>query len=75
MFGLINFRRVLPFMCIAFSMIALVYPTQDDFVMRVGNETRIITRAGEPGTYWAGEAVLVLLAAGCFVVSLYLQKR
>jgi hypothetical protein len=75
MFGLVDWRKALPLLSIVLSMIAFVYLTQDHFVAHIGNETRIITRAGDPVMYWAGAAAIVLTAAACLVGSVFLQKR
>jgi hypothetical protein len=66
---------MLPLWGVVFSMIAVVYPTQDHFFWGDGTATRIITRAGDPTIYWAGESVIVLLALTCLAGAFYLWRR
>lgn len=75
MLGLVNVRRMLPILCVVFSMIALIYLSQDHFVAHVGNATRVITREGNPVEYWGVAASFIVMAVACFAGSLYLQRR
>jgi len=58
-----------------FFMIACVLPTKDRFVMRSGEQQRVITRQDNPMIYWGTEAGVLTVAISLITFGIYRGRK
>jgi hypothetical protein len=68
-------RRLLLIGGIIFLMIAVILPTQDRHSGAAGVQRDLISRQGEPATYWGLEAALAFISATLFAIGIYQGRQ